>query len=630
MPSLKDATQPRDTSNLVPLVSAPSQAPPVLNASADPEFSALALAPIPPVLGTDTDAARQFYRGGVSQIRMSPLPIQSKIAAGAAASSNAIAVVAAAVGTGAISLGMPSIFAVAGSPAELGGGFVVSLVPELANTVFAGPPEPSGSVTVDGFNSNTGATSNVTTGDVTTTAANDFCISAFIDPNPNARTLTGGGGWTQDENSFIQYSGSPTSSFHILTQHRFEATPSVVDGSGNISQAENWAAVLACFSPLAGYTPAILQLAAGPVSNINTAASQTATFANPTSMGSTIVVVWTITGTGTYTITDSQGNSYTTVVSVANSLDNAAQIAISYAPVITPGSTTVTLTSVSAGATSMTLIIYEVSNLQNLATSAIPTFRHLVLADLPAGIEVNFSGLLGGTNVNALVIGSGGSLVASGGGVIAATSVGGITVTGTPTSGQVLTATSGTAADWQTPGGGGGGSSAGAAIWPQMPGTVASDNTGNSGYSVIWRMPATFLMNACSTWRFGFCFAPGAGSIVVGGMEVIQATAGTTTIITSVPVTIGSSLTPSLTGSGSFMQFTDTISLAVNASYDYYFAIYYTSGTVNFQQSSWDGNMPYSSFEQSGNQLTAWASALPGGISGSSTVYGNPIALVVS
>ena len=38
-----------------------------LKASADPEFSSLALAPVPPVFGTSTDAARQFYRTGVSQ-----------------------------------------------------------------------------------------------------------------------------------------------------------------------------------------------------------------------------------------------------------------------------------------------------------------------------------------------------------------------------------------------------------------------------------------------------------------------------------------------------------------------------------------------------------------------------------
>jgi hypothetical protein len=82
MASLKDATRPVDTSKLTP-VTPPAVTPrPPLNASADPEFSALSIAPIPPVLGTSTDASRQFYRVGVSQIRMSPLPANSSVAVG--------------------------------------------------------------------------------------------------------------------------------------------------------------------------------------------------------------------------------------------------------------------------------------------------------------------------------------------------------------------------------------------------------------------------------------------------------------------------------------------------------------------------------------------------------------------
>ena len=71
---------------------APSAAKPSipLNASADPEFNALSIGPVPPVLGTDTDAARQFYRTGVSQLRMSPLPAASKIAVGAQAQTQII------------------------------------------------------------------------------------------------------------------------------------------------------------------------------------------------------------------------------------------------------------------------------------------------------------------------------------------------------------------------------------------------------------------------------------------------------------------------------------------------------------------------------------------------------------
>jgi hypothetical protein len=73
--------------NVVPFPAAPA-APP--SKSADPEFSPISLAPIPPVMGTDTDAARQFYRTGVSQLRMPPLPAAAKIAQGAQAASQII------------------------------------------------------------------------------------------------------------------------------------------------------------------------------------------------------------------------------------------------------------------------------------------------------------------------------------------------------------------------------------------------------------------------------------------------------------------------------------------------------------------------------------------------------------
>ena len=88
MASLKDATRPVDTSKLTPVTPPAATPRPALNASADPDFSALSIAPIPPILGTTTDAARQFYRTGVSQIRMSPLPANASVAVGLTAPLN--------------------------------------------------------------------------------------------------------------------------------------------------------------------------------------------------------------------------------------------------------------------------------------------------------------------------------------------------------------------------------------------------------------------------------------------------------------------------------------------------------------------------------------------------------------
>jgi hypothetical protein len=89
--TLKDATKSRDTSNMT-LLKGGSAAPiarPALPQSADPEWSPLSLAPIPPSLGTETDASRSFYRQGVSQLRMLPLPAQASPSIGAQAASQA-------------------------------------------------------------------------------------------------------------------------------------------------------------------------------------------------------------------------------------------------------------------------------------------------------------------------------------------------------------------------------------------------------------------------------------------------------------------------------------------------------------------------------------------------------------
>src|SRR5208282_5600401 len=91
MTTLADATQPRDTSQMQ-LVSAPAAPtfPPIISSDADPQFNALAIAPIPPALGQQPDSQRQFYRSNVSQLRMLPIQPAANIAAGAQAQSQVI------------------------------------------------------------------------------------------------------------------------------------------------------------------------------------------------------------------------------------------------------------------------------------------------------------------------------------------------------------------------------------------------------------------------------------------------------------------------------------------------------------------------------------------------------------
>jgi len=65
---------------------------------------------------------------------------------------------------------------------------------------------------------------------------------------------------------------------------------------------------------------------------------------------------------------------------------------------------------------------------------------------------LGFNNITSGTNTTAtMTVGTGATLTTSGTGVINASKIDSVAVTGVPTSGQVPTATSGTAATWQTP-----------------------------------------------------------------------------------------------------------------------------------------------------------------------------------
>lgn len=73
----------------------------------------------------------------------------------------------------------------------------------------------------------------------------------------------------------------------------------------------------------------------------------------------------------------------------------------------------------------------------------------------PIGPPGSWNALPSGTNTAAqLVIGSGASLSFTGSGVINASTIDGVVVTGVPTPGEVITATSPTAANWQAAAGG--------------------------------------------------------------------------------------------------------------------------------------------------------------------------------
>lgn len=86
MPTLSDAIKPPDMKDLVQVLQpAGMTAPPTANPGSMPNYEALSLAPAPPILSLDIDRQRQFYRGGVSQYRISPLPSKSNAGINASA-----------------------------------------------------------------------------------------------------------------------------------------------------------------------------------------------------------------------------------------------------------------------------------------------------------------------------------------------------------------------------------------------------------------------------------------------------------------------------------------------------------------------------------------------------------------
>ncbi len=135
-----------------------------------------------------------------------------------------------------------------------------------------------------------------------------------------------------------------------------------------------------------------------------------------------------------------------------------------------------------------------------------------------SGSTIAFSAITAGTNTSAaMVVGTGASLTTSGSGTINATSIEGITISGTPSVGYVPTATSASAATWQAPTGGGG-SPAGSQYSVQV-----NDGAGGLGFGV--------------SSDNGTSLSVGAGLTDLSTMTVQPATAATITGTTTANAT---------------------------------------------------------------------------------------------
>ncbi len=97
MPTLKQATRPPDNLSDFSLVSQPPSSArpmPTPDPNSMPNYESLSLAPAPPLMSTDVDRQRQFYRHGVSQYRISPLPTKANLSTNASSRSMSNEIVA--------------------------------------------------------------------------------------------------------------------------------------------------------------------------------------------------------------------------------------------------------------------------------------------------------------------------------------------------------------------------------------------------------------------------------------------------------------------------------------------------------------------------------------------------------
>jgi hypothetical protein len=202
------------------------------------------------------------------------------------------------------------------------------------------------------------------------------------------------------------------------------------------------------------------------------------------------------------------------------------------------------------------------SSLSAYATLASPTFTGTVT--LPT---VTLSGVM--------TVGTGASISVTGTGSVEATQLWAVVVSSAaPSNGQVLTATSTTAAAWQTP----------QTIVATGSNVViaaqrtSSTDSGYSTLSALKQLKSGQLLWLPASWKFSLVFSSGAGYVV--NAVIYRTLIDSTTIVDSTAVTWGGLSTGNI-GPTAGEHFSDAISLQLDTNHDYYIAIYFQSGSGN-------------------------------------------------
>lgn len=140
------------------------------------------------------------------------------------------------------------------------------------------------------------------------------------------------------------------------------------------------------------------------------------------------------------------------------------------------------------------------------------------------------------------------------------------------------------------------------AYCPANP-TFSTSTSTLANKTIISLLPAAFLKNGGNSIKIGMQ-ATGGTTIQIGQMSLFKCAAGTTTVLTTTGVNIGGNSTPIVNFPGTV--YTDAISVVIDATHDYYFGVYITSGgllactgTTYAGSAAW----PFASQQFSGNNL---------------------------
>lgn len=190
-----------------------------------------------------------------------------------------------------------------------------------------------------------------------------------------------------------------------------------------------------------------------------------------------------------------------------------------------------------------------------------------------------------------------------------------LTAAAPPSVGQVLTATSATAANWQTPGG----SSLAAGIPIVTGATISASDNSWPGYTVWQWLRGSVLVQQPTKFKIQASFTAGTG-VHIANCVILRTAPWSGTVIDSTPVTFnGGSPTPlnvpfgtTATTTAPFFLMSDTINLAIDSNHDYYVAWFFDNdgvfnGSVGFNEwtpTSASCGCPFLGFYQSGADQT--------------------------